>query len=139
MLDIGAGYGRLAHRMVGAHGERVADYCCVDAVPESTFVSEYYLRHRGVVPPVRVVSLGSVERELEPRSFDLAVNVHSFPEMPYAAIQWWVELLARLEVPALLIVPNEPTELPASSGMERGRALCRYLSGMATSCRSANP
>jgi SAM-dependent methyltransferase len=111
VLDIGAGYGRLAHRMVGAHGERVADYCCVDAVPESTFVSEYYLRHRGVVPPVRVVSLGSVERELEPRSFDLAVNVHSFPEMPYAAIQWWVELLARLEVSALLIVPNKPTEL----------------------------
>ncbi len=55
VLDIGAGYGRLAHRMAAAHAERLADYCCVDAVPESTFVSEYYLRHRGVAPPARVV------------------------------------------------------------------------------------
>jgi SAM-dependent methyltransferase len=111
VLDIGAGYGRLAHRMIAAHGQRVTDYCCVDAIPESTFVSEYYLRHRGVSPPARVVSLGSVEQELKPGSFDLAVNVHSFPEMPYAAIEWWLELVARLEVPNLLIIPNEPTEL----------------------------
>ena len=111
VLDIGAGYGRLAHRMIAAHGERVSDYCCVDAVPESTFVSDYYLRHRGVSPPARVVSLGSIDAELEPGSFDLAVNVHSFPEMPYAAIEWWIELLARLEVPNLMVIPNEPTEL----------------------------
>lgn len=111
VLDIGAGYGRLAHRMATAHPGRLTDYCCVDAVPESTFVSEYYLRHRGVAPPCRVVSLGSIDRELKPGSFDLAINVHSFPEMPYAAIEWWVELLARLEIPRVLIIPNEPTEL----------------------------
>lgn len=111
VIDIGAGYGRLAHRMIEAHGARVADYCCVDAIPESTFVSDYYLRHRGVTPPARVVSLGAAERELAPGSFDLAVNVHSFPEMPLAAIEWWLDLVARLEVPNLLIVPNEPTEL----------------------------
>jgi SAM-dependent methyltransferase len=111
VLDIGAGYGRLAHRMVAAHGSRIADYCCVDAIPESTFVSEYYLSHRGVAPPARVVSLGAIERELQPGAFDLAVNVHSFPEMPYGAIEWWVGLVARLGIPNFLVIPNEPTEL----------------------------
>lgn len=108
VLDIGAGYGRLAHRMTSALD--VADYCCVDAVPESTFVSEYYLRRRGATPPARVVPLPEVDA-LTPGSFDLAVNIHSFPEAPYAAIEWWVRQLERLEVANLLIVPNEPTEL----------------------------
>ena len=48
VLDVGAGYGRLAHRMATAL-PGLADYCCVDAVPESTFLSEYYLRHRGLL------------------------------------------------------------------------------------------
>jgi SAM-dependent methyltransferase len=110
VLDIGAGYGRLAHRMSAAY-ERLDDYCCVDAVPESTFLSEYYLRERGCSPPARVVSLDHVEAELEPGAFDLAVNIHSFPECTYAAVEWWAELLRRLAVPWLLIVPNEPDEL----------------------------
>jgi hypothetical protein len=107
VLDVGAGYGRLAHRFVTAFPE-VADYCCADAVPESTFLSEFYLRFRGVSPPVRVVPLDEVDGL---GSFDLAVNIHSFSECPYDAVAWWVERLARLEVPRLLIVPNEPTEL----------------------------
>lgn len=110
VLDIGAGYGRLAHRAVSAH-PGLADWCCVDAVPESTFLAEYYLRHRGVAPPARVVPLHEIEATLEPGQFDLALNIHSFPEMPLAAITWWVELLARLEVPRLLIVPNEGERL----------------------------
>lgn len=110
VLDIGAGYGRLAHRMAGTH-PNLDDYCCVDAVPHSTFLSEYYLRHRGVVPPARVVSLGRVADELEPGTLDLAVNVHSFSECPLAAIAWWADLLDRLQVPSLLIVPNEPDQL----------------------------
>jgi SAM-dependent methyltransferase len=110
VLDIGAGYGRLAHRMTEAY-EQLDDYCCVDAVPESTFLSEYYLRHRGSSPRARVVRLDRVEAELGPGAFDLAVNIHSFPECTYAAVEWWTELLDRLEVPSLVIVPNEPDEL----------------------------
>ena len=110
VLDIGAGYGRLAHRAMEAYPQ-LDDYCCVDAIPESTLLSEYYLRHRGLAPRARVVSLDRVEAELQPGSFDLAVNVHSFPECTYAAVEWWVELLRRLEVPNLLVVPNEPDEL----------------------------
>jgi SAM-dependent methyltransferase len=110
VVDVGAGYGRLAHRMAEAM-PNLRDYCCLDAIPESTFVSEYYLRHRGCVPPARVVRLDEVEAELRPGGFDLAVNVHSFSECPLAAIEWWAGQLARLEVPKLLVVPNEPDRL----------------------------
>ena len=110
ILDIGAGYGRLAHRMAAAH-PYLADYCCVDAIPESTFLSEYYLGFRGSSPPARVVALHQLEEQMEGASFDLAVNIHSFSECTYAAIEWWLALLRRLGVENLLVVPNEPTEL----------------------------
>jgi SAM-dependent methyltransferase len=110
VLDVGAGYGRLAHRMSQAFAG-LRDYCCVDAVAESTFISDYYLRHRERVPPARVVRLDRIHEDLQPGSFDLAVNIHSWPECTYAAVQWWVAELERLEVPNLLVIPNEPTEL----------------------------
>jgi SAM-dependent methyltransferase len=106
VLDIGAGYGRLAHRMTTAV-PAVSDYCCVDAIPESTFLSEYYLAFRGCSPPARVLPLDQVQL-LAPGSFDLAVNIHSFSECTLAAIEWWATQLARLRVPHLFVVPNEP-------------------------------
>jgi SAM-dependent methyltransferase len=110
VLDVGAGYGRLAHRAVAAFGN-LDDYCCVDAIPESTFLSEYYLRFRGAAPPARVVALDQLDTGLAPGAFDLAVNVHSFSECPLAAVEWWAERLAGLRIGDLVIVPNEPTEL----------------------------
>jgi putative sugar O-methyltransferase len=110
VLDIGAGYGRLAHRMTSAFGN-VSDYCCVDAVPESTVLCEYYLAHRGCAPPARVLALDELEGNLAPGAFDLAVNVHSFSECTHAAVSWWLELIATLHIPHLLIVPNEPGRL----------------------------
>ena len=58
-----------------------------------------------------MVSLDASSRTLQPGAFDLAVNIHSFSECTYAAVEWWVELLQRLRVPRLLVVPNEPDEL----------------------------
>jgi len=110
VLDIGAGYGRLAHRMASAF-PNLADYCCVDAVPEATFLSEWYLAYRGCSPPARAVRLDRLDAQLSPGAFTLAVNMHSFSECPLAAIGWWLEWLGRLEVPNLLIVPNEPDQL----------------------------
>lgn len=107
ILDIGAGYGRLAHRASKAI-ECLSAYCCVDAVPESTFLCEYYSSFRSVAPPVRVVPLPEVPHLL-PGQFDLAVNVHSFSECPLAAIEWWMRLLAKFRVPRLFLVPNEQT------------------------------
>jgi SAM-dependent methyltransferase len=110
VLDIGAGYGRLAHRMVSGLSN-VADYCCTDPVPEATFLSGWYLRHRGCLPPARVVRLDRLEQELTSGTFHLAVNIHSFSECPLEAIRWWLKLIAELSVPHLLIVPNEPHDL----------------------------
>lgn len=99
VLDVGAGYGRLAHRATEAG---LGAWTCIDAIPESTFVCEAYLRHRGVAPPAEVVPLhehGGLGR------FDLAVNVHAFSEVPVAAARWWID---RVEADAWLVVPNEP-------------------------------
>lgn len=110
VLDIGAGYGRLAHRMTTGL-TNVADYCCVDVIPEATFLSDWYLRYRGCAPPARTVRLDRLEQEVRPGEFTLAVNMHSFSECPLDAVRWWIEWLAKLEVPNLLIVPNEPDAL----------------------------
>jgi SAM-dependent methyltransferase len=105
VLDVGAGYGRLAHRMVTAV-PGLRHYYCVDAVAESTFLCEYYLRYRGVDASATAVALDELER-LPVGGIDLAVNVHSFSEMSAAAIDEWMRQLVRLEVPALLVVPND--------------------------------
>lgn len=105
VLDVGAGYGRLAHRMSTAHPS-LADYCCVDAVPESSFLSEYYVKFRRCAPPARVLPLTEIDA-LTPGSFDVAFNIHSFSECTLGAIEWWATQLARLEVPYLFVVPNE--------------------------------
>lgn len=110
VLDIGAGYGRLAHRMASAFGN-LDDYCCVDAIAESTFLCEYYTAFRGVAPPARVVPLHEMEATLQPGQFDIAVNIHSFSECTLEAVEWWVGYLARLRVPEVVIVPNDGTRL----------------------------
>lgn len=128
VLDVGAGYGRLAHRAAGAFSN-LDDYCCVDAIAESTFLSEYYLEHRGVTPPARVVPLHEMEATLRPGAFDLAVNVHSFSECTLAAIEWWVGYLARLRIPELVIVPNDGTELLSTEPDRERRDFLGVLEG----------
>ena len=104
VLDIGAGYGRLAHRMCGALPNLRA-YLCADSIPVSTFVCDYYLRYRGL-DKARSVPLDEIERTLERTPADLAVNVHSFSECRPAAVGWWLALLRRTRVRHLMIVPN---------------------------------
>jgi SAM-dependent methyltransferase len=109
VLDIGAGYGRLAHRMAtGVPG--LGRYYCVDAVPESTFLCEYYLRYRGVEGAATVVPLDELDR-VPVGGVDLAVSVHSFSEMSGAAIAEWMRVLVTKQVPGLLVVPNDPEGL----------------------------
>ncbi|WP_143172553.1 putative sugar O-methyltransferase [Actinacidiphila paucisporea] len=110
VVDIGAGYGRLAHRMVDCV-PGLTRYLCVDAIPESTFLSEHYLRHRNVDHKATVLRLDEMEDRLAAERPDLAVNIHSFSEMPLSAIEAWIGLLARIGVPALMIVPNEGDRL----------------------------
>ncbi len=110
VVDIGAGYGRLADRVLTA-APNVGQYWCLDAVARSTFLCEYYLKHRGLQDRGVTVPLHELEGRLPASGIDLAVNVHSFSEMPFAAVRSWLSLLAEREVPRLLIVPNEEDEL----------------------------
>ena len=127
VFDIGAGYGRLAHRMATALPNLI-DYCCADTIPEATFLSEWYLNFRECSPPARVARVDGLD-QLRPGSFDLAVNIHSFSECPLEAVDWWIELLVSLDVPYLLLVPNEPEELltlePDRSRKDFGKRLAR--------------
>lgn len=104
VLDIGAGYGRMAHRMLEAN-PALTGYTCVDAVPESTFLCEYYLEFRGLDDRSEVIPLDEVDARLT-GPFDVALNIHSFSECTYAAVEWWMHRVRSLEVPYLMIVPN---------------------------------
>ncbi len=105
ILDIGAGYGRLAHRMVEAF-PNIQTYFCADAVAISTFISEYYLRFRKLENRAKVVPLDDIESTLENHAVDVAVNVHSFSECSIPAIEWWLSLLEKYRITYLMIVPN---------------------------------
>lgn len=104
ILDIGAGYGRLAHRACEAFSGTVS-YDCVDAIPQSTYLCEFYLKYRGL--DARMARSIPMHRlELLHDTYDLAVNIHSFSEAPRVAIRWWLEFLRDHRVPNLLIIPN---------------------------------
>lgn len=102
VLDVGAGYGRFAHRYCAAHPR--ATVTCTDMIDVSRAVCGKYLRHRGcdratVAHPT----------ELHPDAYDLAVNIHSWSECTYEEVAWWVATLADLRVPNLFLIPHTPT------------------------------
>jgi SAM-dependent methyltransferase len=103
VLDIGAGYGRLAYRAVTALSN-IDTYFCIDAVPESTFVSSHYLSNK-CAERARVVPLDD-QQDLDAGTIDLALNIHSFSECAIEAVDYWVSRCAELEVKHLFIVPN---------------------------------
>ncbi|MGA9063649.1 MAG: putative sugar O-methyltransferase [Terracidiphilus sp.] len=105
ILDIGAGYGRLAHRMLTAFPS-LTRYLCTDAIPESTFVCEYYLQFRGLDSKSRAVTPLEIDKTLAVINVDLALNIHSFSECTLNAVQWWLDRLAAHEVRYFMIVPN---------------------------------
>jgi len=104
ILDIGAGYGRLAHRLTNAL-TGVAHVYCADAIPLSTFLCEFYLKYRNV-ERASAVPLPDLESTLRSSEISVAVNIHSFSECAWSAIDWWISLLHKYRVRRLLIVPN---------------------------------
>jgi hypothetical protein len=106
LLDIGAGYGRLAHRMIEAF-PNIDTYFCADAVATSTFLSSYYLEFREVNNRARVVPLDEIESTLENQHIDIAINIHSFSECRMPAIEWWVSLMAKYRIKYFMVVPND--------------------------------
>jgi SAM-dependent methyltransferase len=108
VLDIGAGYGRLAHRMAAAL-PNLAGYDCTDGVAVSTFLCEYYLAFRNVPTTIRVIPLSEIERLAD--RYTVAVNVHSFAECSRTAICWWLDRIAEHAIEWLLIVAHTQGEL----------------------------
>ncbi len=105
IVDIGAGYGRLAHRANQAW-PKLGNYLCTDAIASSSFISEFYLSYRAIGDKAKVVPLDEVEQTLGLAGINLAVNIHSFSECQLEAIDWWVGLIARSGIRHFMIVPN---------------------------------
>jgi len=105
ILDIGAGYGRLALRMLEAF-PNIRTYFCTDAIAVSTFISEYYLRFRKLENKAKAVPLDEIETTLEKNPVDIAVNIHSFSECSISAVEWWLSLLEKHGIKYFMIVPN---------------------------------
>ncbi|MCR3752071.1 putative sugar O-methyltransferase [Lentzea californiensis] len=114
VIDVGAGYGRLAHRMAVAVDD-LDRYYCVDAVPTSTFVCSYYLEHRGVGKKAPTIPLDRLD-ELDDTRIDLAVNIHSFAEMPRTAVDAWLGWLSRHDVGHLFLITNTQDTLNSREG-----------------------
>ncbi|EKQ66967.1 hypothetical protein OsccyDRAFT_4783 [Leptolyngbyaceae cyanobacterium JSC-12] len=105
ILDIGAGYGRLAHRLVQSL-PNLGTVFCTDAIATSTFLCEYYLQFRAVNQKAVTVPFDELQPTLSNHAIDVAVNVHSFSECSLEAINGWLDLLTELAIPNLMIVPN---------------------------------
>lgn len=103
VLDIGAGYGRLAYRAVTALSN-IDTYFCIDAIPESTFISQYYLS-KNAPERARVIAFDAQE-DLVPGTIDLAVGIHSFSECAIEAVDYWLSRCIELKIEYLFIVPN---------------------------------
>jgi hypothetical protein len=105
VLDIGAGYGRLAWRM--ARGlPNLGHVWCTDAIAESTFLCDYFLSFRGVKGVASVVPLDRIQEVVEGKQIDIVTNIHSFSECTLDGIRWWLGILDKASVTYLMIVPN---------------------------------
>ena len=105
ILEIGAGYGRLA-KWLTKNTNYIEHYYCIDAIPESTFISNYYLKHYNQIKEITVIPIHQRNIMLENKNIRLAVNIHSFSEMAIDFIKFWIKEVTSLRIPYLFIVPN---------------------------------
>jgi len=104
VMDIGAGYGRFAHRFTSAFPRSFVH--CLDAVPHSTFLCDFYIKFRGFQNNAASVPLMELETVKAP--VDIAVNIHSWSECPLKSINFWLDLVADLKTKHLFVVPHTP-------------------------------
>jgi putative sugar O-methyltransferase len=107
VLDIGAGYGRLAKNLTQVFEDIKVG--CIDSIPISTAISEFYLEKEIVDKKVNIYTMDQLS-QIPVGSFDLATNIHSFSEMSIDAVEDWIKTLKILNVPKVFVVPN-PKEL----------------------------
>lgn len=103
ILDIGAGYGRLAKRI--QEGFSDIKVSCIDAIPLSTCLSRVYLEDEIEVGKVTVYQLDTLD-EVREGAINLAINIHSFSEMSMSSVESWVDFLVEKKIENIFVVPN---------------------------------
>lgn len=101
ILDIGAGYGRLAHRILSLFNRGI-HITCTDLVPISREICKFYLESKEMYN-WSVVKPEDLAQNLP---FDLAINIHSWPECDPEEVEWWLEKLAEWKVKNLMVIPH---------------------------------
>jgi hypothetical protein len=112
VLDIGAGYGRLAKNLCKVFPS--IEVGCVDSIPISTAISEFYLQSQVDTGRITIYDLLNYVK-IPANSIDLATNIHSFSEMSLGSVEKWACFLSKIRVPRLFIVPNS-SELRLNTG-----------------------
>lgn len=102
ILDVGAGYGRLLHRISQMFGN--AKGYGVDGVPLSTYICDFYLKYRGVYPTMQAVPLDYLGQI---SNVDLATNVYSFAECTLSTIDYWLKFCADLNIKYFFLCPHD--------------------------------
>ncbi len=100
VLDIGAGYGRLAVMLKPL----VQTMACVDAVPISTEICRFYCLK--FAPDVEVYDLADFTARHESMEFDVVLNVHSWNECTLEQIENWLAVIKRMKIPYLFTVSH---------------------------------
>jgi len=106
-LEIGAGYGRLCKRFIDCFPN--INYYITDAIAESTYFSKIYL---GIQNTNKIINLFDLERITKNLKFDIAVNIHSFPECNIKDIEWWINFIYNNKIKYIFYVPNNPNSTP---------------------------
>lgn len=101
VLDVGAGYGRLAAIL----SPYVLEYTCVDAVTISSFLCEYYTMR--FCPKVSVLTLLEFETVWPTLKPDIAINIHSWSECSLDQIERWITILSGMDTRYLFVVPHD--------------------------------
>jgi len=102
IVDIGAGYGRFAHRFTARHPGAIV--YCTDAIEISQRVCAKYLAHRRAIRAIVVSSSHLNQIAVAP---DLVVNIHSWSECTLPEVVWWLDWIADREIPRIFIVPHD--------------------------------
>ena len=124
-LDIGAGYGRLGHRLARRF-PHISAVFCTDGIPTSTFLCEFYLKFRGVGDRARAIPIYDIEDVLGRHQIDVATNIESFTECTIDTIKWWLDLITKNRTRYLMVVPDYRDSL-VSREMDRATIDFRSL------------
>ena len=117
VLEIGAGYGRLAVMLEFF----VKEYYCIDAVPISTELCKMYCAAHG--NQVQVLELSDLAEMDESSAINLAINIHSFNECNLVQIARWLDILWEMRVPWLFTVSHPDSQAYLSYDLKSWKEL----------------